>query len=54
MSSGTLTMYTTTWCGYCHRLKKQLAREGIEIVDSLFGAVQVDTPDESNNVLGNS
>ncbi|GAA3393140.1 mycoredoxin [Cryptosporangium minutisporangium] len=26
----TLTMYSTTWCGYCRRLKSQLAREGIE------------------------
>ena len=24
-----LTMYTTTWCGYCRRLKGQLDREGI-------------------------
>ena len=24
------TMYTTTWCGYCTRLKAALAREGIE------------------------
>ena len=24
------TMYTTTWCGYCRRLKSQLDREGIE------------------------
>jgi mycoredoxin len=24
-----LTMYTTTWCGYCSRLKSQLEREGI-------------------------
>ena len=24
-----LTMYTTTWCGYCHRLKKQLDAAGI-------------------------
>ncbi|HYB17535.1 MAG TPA: mycoredoxin [Streptosporangiaceae bacterium] len=24
-------MYTTSWCGYCRNLKKQLAREGIEI-----------------------
>ena len=24
-----LTMYSTTWCGYCHRLKTQLDREGI-------------------------
>jgi mycoredoxin len=28
-------MYTTPWCGYCHRLKGQLDREGIvyEVVD---------------------
>jgi len=28
-----LTMYTTVWCGYCRRLKKQLAREGIEVTE---------------------
>jgi mycoredoxin len=28
-------MYSTSWCGYCHRLKSQLDREGIayEVVD---------------------
>ena len=33
--SATFTMYSTPWCGYCHRLKSQLDREGIpfEIVD---------------------
>jgi mycoredoxin len=25
-----LTMYSTSWCGYCHRLAGQLDREGIE------------------------
>ncbi len=32
---GTVTMYTTTWCGYCHRLKSQMDREGItyEVID---------------------
>ncbi|MEQ4303305.1 mycoredoxin [Plantactinospora sp. B6F1] len=24
-----LTMYSTPWCGYCHRLRSQLDREGI-------------------------
>jgi mycoredoxin len=24
-----ITMYSTTWCGYCRRLKSQLEREGI-------------------------
>ncbi|GAB2706037.1 mycoredoxin [Kitasatospora kifunensis] len=27
--SGTVTMYSTSVCGYCHRLKGQLDREGI-------------------------
>ncbi|HEX2316361.1 MAG TPA: mycoredoxin [Thermomonospora sp.] len=26
---GMPTMYTTSWCGFCRRLKNQLAREGI-------------------------
>jgi mycoredoxin len=26
-----LTMYTTTWCAFCRRLKSQLAAEGIEV-----------------------
>lgn len=28
-----LTMYTTVWCGFCQRLKAQLGREGIEVVE---------------------
>jgi mycoredoxin len=31
--SESVVMYTTTWCGYCRRLKKQLAREGIEVTE---------------------
>ena len=30
-SAGTITMFSTTWCGYCTRLKGQLEREGIAI-----------------------
>jgi mycoredoxin len=30
---GELTMYTTSWCGFCRTLKKQLARAGIEIAE---------------------
>ena len=26
-----VTMYTTTWCGYCVRLKKLMQREGIDV-----------------------
>ncbi len=28
-----VTMYSTPWCGFCRRLKAQLAREGIEITE---------------------
>ena len=26
-------MYSTVWCGYCQRLKAQMAREGIAFVE---------------------
>ena len=30
-----ITMYSTTWCGYCVRLRSQLDREGIgyQVID---------------------
>ncbi|MET0480325.1 MAG: mycoredoxin, partial [Mycetocola sp.] len=28
-ADGTITMFSTTWCGYCSRLKSQLDKEGI-------------------------
>ncbi len=28
-ATAAFTMYTTPWCGYCHRLQGQLNREGI-------------------------
>ena len=31
--SGQLIMYTTPWCGFCRNLKKQLARDGIEMAE---------------------
>jgi mycoredoxin len=33
--SGSVTMYSTPWCGYCMRLKGQMDREGIsyEVID---------------------
>jgi mycoredoxin len=30
--SDQLTIYSTQWCGYCHRLMKQLDREGVGYV----------------------
>jgi len=32
-ASGSLTMYSTTWCGYCRTLKNQLSRAGIEFTE---------------------
>jgi len=29
--SGQLIMYTTSWCGFCRNLKRQLNKAGIEI-----------------------
>jgi len=41
-----LTMYSTPWCGYCHRLKAQLTRAGIE-----FDEVDIEaTPDAAEIV----
>jgi mycoredoxin len=42
-----LTMYTTTWCAFCRRLKRQLASEGIEIAE-----VNIEEdPDAANFVM---
>ena len=34
-TTATFTMYSTPWCGYCHRLRSQFDREGVtyEVVD---------------------
>lgn len=32
-ASGGITMFSTTWCGYCTRLKGDLTREGIPFTD---------------------
>lgn len=37
-ATASVTMYTTTWCGYCVRLKKLMQREGIE-----FAEVDIET-----------
>jgi mycoredoxin len=43
-----LTIYSTAWCGYCHRLMKQLDREGVtyDVVD-----IEQD-PDAAEFVMG--
>jgi mycoredoxin len=45
------TMYSTPWCGYCHRLKKQLEREGIgfQLVDIEQQPEAVEIVESANN-----
>ncbi|MGN6301851.1 MAG: glutaredoxin family protein, partial [Angustibacter sp.] len=38
----TITMFSTTWCGYCRRLKTLLDREGIGYTE-----VNIETDPES-------
>ena len=40
------TMYSTPWCGYCHRLKAQLNREGIQ-----FAEVDIEQDPESARIV---
>ena len=49
--SSSFTMYTTPWCGYCHRLKSQLDREGIayEMVDIERDPAAVEIVEAANN-----
>jgi mycoredoxin len=31
--AGSVTMFTTSWCGYCRRLKSQLDRDGVPFTE---------------------
>ena len=44
-------MYSTPWCGYCHRLKSQLEREGIafDMVDIEQHPEAVEIVESANN-----
>ncbi len=44
--SAAFTVYSTPWCGYCHRLKAQLSREGIE-----FEEVDIETTPEAAEIV---
>ncbi len=47
----TFTMFSTPWCGYCHRLKSQLDREGIEfqVIDIEQHPEHIATVEKANN-----
>ena len=49
--TGTVTMYSTPWCGYCHRLKGQMDREGItyQVVDIEQHPEAADIVEQVNN-----
>lgn len=54
--SAQFTMYSTPWCGYCHRLKSQLDREGIAFdmvdIEQQPDAVQiVETANNGNQTV---
>lgn len=44
-----VTMYTTTWCGYCVRLKKLMQIEGIE-----FAEVDIETDASAADLVENA
>ena len=46
-AAGTVTMYSTTWCGYCRRLKSQMDREGIAYTEVNIE----DAPDAADFVM---
>ncbi|AKT50988.1 mycoredoxin [Arsenicicoccus sp. oral taxon 190] len=54
--SGTITMFSTTWCGYCRRLKGDLDRAGIgytevNIEDAPASAELVETINGGNQTV---
>jgi mycoredoxin len=43
------TLYSTPWCGYCHRLKGQLEREGIG-----FHVVDIERQPEAAQIVASA
>jgi mycoredoxin len=46
MSTPSVTMYSTQWCGYCARLKSQLDREGVA-----YDVVDIETVPEAASIV---
>ncbi len=44
-----VTMYTTTWCGYCKRLKRGMQDEGIQ-----FAEVNIEEDDAAAELVMNA
>ena len=45
-STAAVTMYSTTWCGYCVRLKRLMQREGIH-----YAEVDIDTDGQAAELV---
>jgi mycoredoxin len=45
-AASSVTMYTTTWCGYCFRLKKLMEREGIP-----FAEVDIEADESAADIV---
>ena len=55
-STAQITMYSTPWCGYCHRLKAQLGRAGItydevDITHDEAAAAKVESVNRGNQTV---
>jgi mycoredoxin len=47
------TMYSTSWCGYCHRLSSQLRRDGLRAgVD--FHVVDIEHQPEAAGIVASA
>lgn len=45
--AGSITMFSTQWCGYCKRLKVMLDHEGINYTE-----IDIEIDDEAANLVG--
>lgn len=48
VNASDLTMYSTPWCGYCRRLKKQLDEAGISYTE-----IDIEADPEAATFVGN-
>jgi mycoredoxin len=44
-----VTMYTTSWCGYCVRLKRMMQTEGID-----FAEVNIEVDEQAADIVMNA
>ena len=45
-AEGTVTLLTTSWCGFCRRLKHQLDRDGVD-----YAEIDIDRTPEAAEVV---